>query len=215
MAITLTVKDVRGRDVDSVELPADIFEAPINVGLMHQAYVRQMANARLGLANSKTRGEVNRSKAKWFRQKGTGRARHGSRNSGIFVGGGKAHGPQLRSYAKDMPKKMRREALRSALSAKAADGEIVLVNALTIEQPKTREIKSVLSNLVGTDNTALVLISEANADLELAMRNMSEVQYLRASYLNVRDLLKHDTLVIPLDALEVLKNWLSKPSRSE
>jgi large subunit ribosomal protein L4 len=215
MAITLTVKDVSGRDVDSVELPSDIFEAPINVGLMHQAYVRQMANARLGLADTKTRGEINRTKAKWFRQKGTGRSRHGSRNAGIFVGGGKAHGPQPRSYAKNMPKNMRREALRAALSAKAADGEIVLVNQLTLEQPKTREIKAVLSNLVGADNTALVLLSERNDDLELAMRNMSEVQYIRASYLNVRDLLKHDTVVIPLDALEVLKNWLSKPSRSK
>src|SRR5262245_38136289 len=166
MAITLAVKDVRGREVDTVELPSDIFEAPINVGLMHQAYVRQMANARLGLANSKTRGEINRSKAKWFRQKGTGRSRHGSRNAGIFVGGGKAHGPQLRSFAKDMPKKMRREALRSALSAKAADGEIVLVDALTIDQPKTREMQGVLRNLVG-DNTALVLITEANPDVEL------------------------------------------------
>jgi large subunit ribosomal protein L4 len=214
MAIKLQVKDVRGQEVDTVELPSDIFEAPINVGLMHQAYVRQMANARLGLHKVQTRGEVNRTKAKWFRQKGTGRSRHGSRNAGIFVGGGKAHGPRPRSYAKDMPKKMRREALRSALSAKAADGEIVLVDALALEQPKTREMQGVLRNLVG-DNTALVLIAEANNDVEQSMRNIDGANYLRASYLNVRDLLKFDTVVIPLDALEVIKNWLSKPSRSE
>src|SRR5688500_8610500 len=171
MAIKLQVKDVRGQEVDTVELPSDIFEAPINVGLMHQAYVRQMANARLGLHKVKTRSEVNRTKAKWFRQKGTGRARHGSRNSGIFVGGGKAHGPRPRSYAKDMPKKMRREALRSALSAKAADGEIVLVDTLALEQPKTRVMQGVLRNLVG-DNTALVLIAEANNDVEQSMRNI-------------------------------------------
>src|SRR5207253_8752115 len=113
----------------------------------------------------------------------------------------------------DMPKKMRREAVRSALSAKAADGEIVLINELTLEQPKTREVKATLSNLVAAGNTALVLLPEANGDLELAMRNLAEVHYLRASYLNVRDLLKYDTVVIPLASLEVIKNWLSKPSR--
>jgi len=214
MAIKLQVKDVHGQEVSTVELPSDIFEAPINVGLMHQAYVRQMANARLGLHKTQTRSDVNRSKAKWFRQKGTGRARHGSRNSGIFVGGGKAHGPQPRSYAKDMPKKMRREALRSALSAKAADGEIILVDTLTLERPKTREMQGVLRNLVG-DNTALVLVAEFNNDVEQSMRNINGANYLRASYLNVRDLLKFDTVVIPLDALEVLKNWLTKPVRSE
>lgn len=214
MAIKLQVKDVRGQEVDTVELPSDIFEAPINVGLMHQAYVRQMANARLGTHKTKTRSEINRTKAKWFRQKGTGRSRHGSRNAGIFVGGGKAHGPQPRDYSKDMPKKMRREAVRAALSAKAADGEIVLVDSLAMNQPKTKDMQGVLRQLVG-DNTALVLLAEANNDVELSMRNIDGANYLRASYLNVRDLLKFDTVVIPLDALEVIKNWLSKPVRSE
>lgn len=216
MGINLSVRNVQGREVDTVELPSDIFEAPINVGLMHQAYVRQMANARLGLHATKTRGEINRTKAKWFRQKGTGRARHGSRNAPIFVGGGKAHGPQPRSYEKDMPKKMRRAALRSALSAKAADGEIVLVDALALDQPRTRDMADALYNLVG-DNSALVLLAEANDNVERSIRNLHGTHYLRASYLNVRDLLKYDVLVMPLDALEVIKNWLSKtasPSNS-
>jgi len=214
MAINLSVRNVQGREVDTVELPSDIFEAPINVGLMHQAYVRQMANARLGLHSTKTRGDINRTKAKWFRQKGTGRARHGSRNAPIFVGGGIAHGPQPRSYEKDMPKKMRREALRSALSAKAADGEIVLVDALALEQPRTRDMADALYNLVG-DSSALVLLAEANDNVERSIRNMHHAHYLRASYLNVRDLLKYDMVVMPLDALEVIKNWLSKSVRSE
>jgi large subunit ribosomal protein L4 len=214
MAITLSVRNIKGSEVDSVELPGDIFEAPINVGLMHQAFVRQMANARLGLHSTKTRSEINRTKAKWFRQKGTGRARHGSRNAPIFVGGGIAHGPQPRKYTKDMPKKMRREALRSALSAKAADGEIVLVDVLSLDQPRTRDMADAIYNLVG-DSSALVLLAEANDNVERSLRNMGSAHSLRASYLNVRDLLKYDKVVMPLDALEVIRNWLSKSARSE
>jgi large subunit ribosomal protein L4 len=215
MAIKIKVKDMRGREGDTVELPADIFEAPINVGLMHQAYVRQMANARLSLASTKTRGEVNRTKAKWFRQKGTGRARHGARSAPSFVGGGVAHGPNSRKYTKDMPKKMHRAALRSALSAKAADGEIILISELALDAPKTRDMAEAIRSWVGNDNSALVLLASANDNVERSMRNLDDARYLRASYLNVRDLLKYDKLVMPLDALEVIKNWLSKPVRSE
>jgi large subunit ribosomal protein L4 len=207
MAIKLPVKDMQGRDVDEVELPAEIFEAPINVGLMHQAYVRQMANARLGTHKAKTRGEVSRTKQKWYRQKGTGRARHGSRNAPIFVGGGVAHGPQPRSYAKKMPRKMRRAALRAALSAKAAENEIVLVNDLDMPSPKTRDMADTLYALVG-DDTALVLLSEANENVQRSIRNLTYARYLRASYLNVRDLLQFDKVVIPLEALNLITEWL-------
>ncbi|HEC23979.1 MAG TPA: 50S ribosomal protein L4 [Chloroflexi bacterium] len=209
----LPVKDIKGREVDEVELPADIFEAPINVGLMHQAYVRQMANARLGTHKTKSRGEVNRTKKKWYRQKGTGRARHGSRNAPIFVGGGVAHGPRPRSYRKKMPKKMRRAALRAALSAKAAEGEIVLVDKLDIPTPKTREMADILYTLVG-DASALVLLPEANENVQLSLRNLPDARYLRASYLNIRDLLKFDRVIIPLAALEQITSWLGT-QRSE
>ncbi len=214
MAIIIPVKDMRGREVDTVELPSDIFEAPINVGLMHQLYVLQMANARLGTHQTKTRSEVNRSKAKWFRQKGTGRARHGSRNAPTFVGGGIAHGPQPRQYTKQMPKKMRRAALRSALSAKAAEGEIVLVDRFELSAPRTRDIVDALYMLVG-DSSALVLLAAPNDNVELSMRNLPDARYIRASYLNVRDLLKYDKLVVPLDALDVIRGWLGKQPRSE
>ena len=213
MTIKLPVKDIKGREVDEVELPADIFEAPINVGLMHQAYVRQMANARLGTHKTKSRGEVNRTKKKWYRQKGTGRARHGSRNAPIFVGGGVAHGPRPRSYRKKMPKKMRRAALRAALSAKAAEGEIVLVDKLDIPTPKTREMADILYTLVG-DASALVLLPEANENVQLSLRNLPDARYLRASYLNIRDLLKFDRVIIPLAALEQITSWLGT-QRSE
>ncbi|KAB2861983.1 MAG: 50S ribosomal protein L4, partial [Anaerolineae bacterium] len=147
--------------------------------------------------------------AKWFRQKGTGRARHGSRNAPIFVGGGKAHGPQPRSYEKDMPKKMRREALRSALSALAKDGQIVVVDDFTVSEGKTKEVKQVLSQLVG-DSTAVILLADRNEPVENATRNLDNAMALRAMYLNIRDLLSHDRLIIPLGALEVLNAWLGK-----
>lgn len=207
MAIKLPVMDMRGQEVGAKELPASVFEAAVNVGLMHQAYVRQMANARLGTHKTKTRGEVNRTTQKWYRQKGTGRARHGSRNAPIFVGGGIAHGPQPRSYEKDMPKKMRRQALRSALSAKAQADGIVLVDRLEMEQPKTREIADVLYRLAG-DSSALVLLAEANENVQRSLRNLPDARYLRASYLNVRDLLKYEKVIIPLDALDVITGWL-------
>jgi large subunit ribosomal protein L4 len=209
MAIKLPVKNMRGKEVGEVELPADIFEVPVNVALMHQAFVRQMANARLGTHNAKTRGEVNRTKQKWYRQKGTGRARHGSRNAPTFVGGGVAHGPRPRKYTKDMPKKMRREAIRSALSAKAAEAEIVVVDSLEMQSPKTRDMADVLYNLVG-DATALVLLAEANENVQLSIRNLDDARYLQAMYLNIRDLLQYDMVIMPLDALEQITGWLGK-----
>ena len=122
----LAIHDMAGKNVGSAELPAEVFEAPINAALMHQALVRQLANARLGTHKTKSRGEVDRTKAKWYRQKGTGRARHGSRNANLFVGGGVAHGPKPHGYTKKMPRRMRRAALRSALSVKAMEDQIAV-----------------------------------------------------------------------------------------
>jgi len=206
--------DTNGQEVETRELPDDIFAAPINVGLMHQAYVRQMANARLGTHKAQTRGEVSRTTQKWYRQKGTGRARHGSRKAPIFVGGGVAHGPRPRLYTKDMPKKMRREAVRAALSAKVAEEQLVLVDRLEVESGKTRDMADVLYNLVG-DDTVLVLLAERNENVERSIRNLPDARYLRAMYLNVRDLLKYDKLIVPLDALDQIIDWLSKQPRSE
>src|SRR5450432_1692484 len=132
------VRNLAGDEVSSVELPADIFEAKINIGLMHQYVVMQQANARLGTHKVKRRGEVNRTHAKWYRQKGTGRARHGARSAPIFVGGGRAHGPIPHKYTKHMPKAMRRAALKSALSVLLRDGQIMFVDQFTLEAPKTK-----------------------------------------------------------------------------
>jgi large subunit ribosomal protein L4 len=158
--------NARGEKIGEVELRPDIFEVPVNVPLMHQALVRQLANAHLGTHKTKSRGEVNRTKAKWYRQKGTGRARHGSRNANLFVGGGVAHGP-----------------------------------------PKTKEMLAVLRSL-GLDRRVLILLPERNETVERSARNLPQVKTLRASYLNVRDLLEYDHVLMPLGALQVVEDIL-------
>jgi large subunit ribosomal protein L4 len=203
----VVIRNMAGEQVDEWELSAEIFEAPINTDLMHQALVRQLANARQGTHKAKSRSEINRSKSKWYRQKGTGRARHGSRNAPIFIGGGVAHGPTPRSYRKKMPRKMRRAALRSALSVKAAESQIVLLDALQMEQAKTRDFVNILDALDVSGST-LVLLAEKSEAIEKSVRNLPAVKTLRASYLNVRDLLRYDTVVIPLDSLGVIQTIL-------
>lgn len=201
------VLNMSGTEVGAVELPADIFESNINRDLMHQALVRQLANRRRGTHSTQSRGEVSRTGAKWYRQKGTGRARHGSRRAPIFVGGAVAHGPQPRSYKKDMPRKMRRAALRSALSVKAENGDIVVLDKLEMSEPKTKEMIQLLNGLTGKAST-LVLMAEADENVEKSARNIRDVKTLRAGYLNIRDLLGHHKIVMPLPALEVIQGYL-------
>ncbi len=201
------VRNMDGEQVDEVELPPRIFDAPINVDLMHQALVRQQANARLGTHKTKSRGEVNRTKAKWYRQKGTGRARHGSRNAPIFVGGGVAHGPRPRSYRKKMPRKMRRAALRSALSVKAAEQQVIVLDRLEMAKPKTRRMAAILENL-GATGSALILLPGQDEAVTRSARNLPGVKTLYASYLNIHDLLKYDKVILSLETLEVLESFL-------
>ncbi len=205
----VSVLDMNGKRVKTIELPSDIFEANINVGLMHQAAVMQAANARLGTHSTLTRAEVNRTKQKWFRQKGTGRARHGARTPNIFVGGGVSHGPKPRKYTKNMPKQMRRAAIRSALSALVRDGQLVVVESFAPESARTKDVRQMLKGLVG-DNSALVLLSGPNENVQRGIGNLSDAYYLRANYLNVRDLLKYDKVIMPLDALDVITSIWGK-----
>jgi len=195
-----------GKEVKKIDLPADIFEVEVNTGLMHQAYVRQMANARLGTHKVQRRGEVSRTSAKWYRQKGTGRARHGSRDATQFVGGGRPKGPRPHKYTKDMPKKMRRQAIRCTLSALARDNQLIFVDALSLDAPKTKDMRAILDAVVGSDVTALVLTAERNENVERSVHNLKDAHIIRASYLNVRDLLKFDKVIVPLDALDVIKS---------
>lgn len=200
------VYNMEGEKVRTLELPAAIFEAPIKVDLMHQAYVRQMANARLGTHSTKTRSEVRGGGRKPWRQKGTGRARQGSIRAPQWVGGGKVHTPKPRDYSKNMPRKMRRAALRSALSVKASEQSVVLLDSLSLPEPKTRLMAQALSKLVG-DASALILIPEKNEEYEVVMRstnNLPDAKILLANYINIRDLLSFEKLVIPVQALDVL-----------
>ena len=200
------VLNMEGTKLRELELPAAIFEAPINVDLMHQAYVRQMANARLGTHDTKVRAEVAGGGAKPYKQKGTGRARQGSRRAAQWVGGGRIHTPHPRSYELRMPKKMRQAALRSALSAKAAEAGLIVVDDLVLDEPKTRLMQKALSNLVGKAS-ALVVIPEKDQAHELIVRaadNIEDTKVLLVGYLNIRDLFSYDKLVLPVKSLDAL-----------
>ena len=203
------VMNAAGMEVSKVELPADVFEAKINMGLMHQAYVRQMANARQGSHKTLSRGEVRMTGAKWYRQKGTGRARHGAQSAPIFVGGGLAHGPKPRDYSKKMPKKMRRGAIRSTLTALVRDDQLVLVDKLDMDVPKTKAMRQIIEALVG-DQSALVVVTSEQKAVRKSVSNLARAHSILANYLNVRDLLKYDKVILSLDALEVIKSIWSQ-----
>ncbi|MBK8618163.1 MAG: 50S ribosomal protein L4 [Anaerolineales bacterium] len=200
------VLDLKGQKIREVELPATVFEATINIDLMHQAYNRQMANARLGTHETKVRSEVRGGGRKPWKQKGTGRARQGSTNAAQWVGGGRIHTPHPRSYEQRMPKKMRQAALRSVLSVKAAEAGIVVIDGFDITEPKTRLMAETLFNLVGT-STALVLMPVKDQNYDLVMRsadNIESAKVLLASYLNIRDVLSFDKVVIPVKTIDAL-----------
>lgn len=205
----IDVKNMKGEKVQEVELPASIFEAPIYFDLMHQAYVRQLANARIGTHETKTRHEVAGGGRKPFKQKGTGRARQGSIRAAQWKGGGRVHTPHMRDYTQAMPKKMRRAALRSALSVKAGDSEIVVVDELKLDAPKTKLMAASLKALCG-DASALVLVPdlESTCDVVRATNNLPEAKILLANYLNIKDLLKFDKVVMPLAAIDSIAAYL-------
>jgi len=196
-----------GDKVGEIELRDDIFAAPINKTVMHQALVRQLANARRGTHKVKTRGEVAGGGRKPWRQKGTGRARQGSTRAPHWRGGGSVFGPTPRSYEKKMPRKMRRVAMRSALSAKAINEQLVVLQELAFDQPRTREMVGVLRNLK-IETSTLILLPERNNNVELSARNLPEVKALQAGYLNMRDLLGYRTLVVTTAAIDEIERIL-------
>jgi large subunit ribosomal protein L4 len=200
------VVNMEGQKVSTVELPASIFEAPISIDLMHQAFVRQMANAHLGTHETKTKSETSGGGHKPWRQKGTGRARQGSTRSAQWKGGGKIHTPHMRSYAQGMPRKMRLSALRSALSVKAAEECIVVVDELKVSEPKTRLMAGSLNTLVG--NASALLLIPAIDSYEAVVRstsNIPDAKVLNANYLNIRDLMVFEKVIMPVSALELIK----------
>lgn len=203
----IPVRNMAGETVSEIELRDDIFAAPINKVVMHQAVVRQLANARRGTHKVKERGEVSGGGRKPWRQKGTGRARQGSTRAPQWRGGGTVFGPKPRSYEQRMPRKMRRVAMRSALSVKAANDQLVVVDELHLDAPKTKAIVGTLQNL-DAQSSVLILLAGQNMMVEKSARNLPDVKTLWVGYLNVRDLLGYNTLVLTQDAVAEIERIL-------
>ncbi len=204
--------DSAGARQGAVRLPKVIFAEKLNTPVMHQAYVRQMANARQGTASTKTRATISGGGAKPYRQKGTGRARHGSTREPSMKGGAVVFGPHPRSYAKAMPKQMRRLALRSALSQKATEGRVRVIDGCAIEEPKTSEAAN-LMNVIGFDDTTLVVLPAPNFVVSRSFENLTGVKIILARNLNIRDLFSHTYLLLAKDCLELLEESFSRPQR--
>lgn len=204
------VRDMTGKVIEETELSDDIFGIVPNEAVMHQAMVRQRANARVASATTKTRGEVRGGGRKPWRQKGTGRARHGSIREPQWRGGGVVFGPRAeRNYRKAMPRKMRRLALRSALSAKAREGQLILLGNLEMTAPKTKDMLSLLNVLIG-QSSALILLADKDPYVERSANNLPQAKTLHARYLNVVDIFGHDYLVMPLAAVKVIEEFLGQ-----
>jgi len=189
-----------GKDLGSVELPEALFAAPINEAVMHQAATAQLAAHRLGTHDTRTRAEVRGGGAKPYRQKGTGRARQGSRRAPHYAGGGVVFGPHPRSYEQRLPKRMKRLALHGALTAKYGDGAVRVVDELGLEAPRTRELAGYLDALQASGRV-LVVATGSDANLELSAHNLPSVTIIRADSLNVVDVLNADTLLITQPSL--------------
>jgi large subunit ribosomal protein L4 len=203
------LKNMAGQIIGEVDLNDSIYATPVNVSLMHQALVRQLANARLGTHDTKTRSEVAGGGRKPWRQKGTGRARQGSTRAPNWVGGGVVFGPTPRKYTKSLNKKMQRSALRSALSAKASEGHIVVVDGLSLEAPKTKAMVAMLKALGMADQNVLLVMADKDQNIARSASNLPNVKTLLSNYLNVRDLLGHDVVVLTHSALPQIDQWLA------
>jgi large subunit ribosomal protein L4 len=204
------VIDMKGKKIDTVDLPGKIFEAPLNIDMMHQAFVRQLAHQRLGTHSTKGRSEVSGGGRKPWRQKGTGRARQGSIRSAQWVGGGKIFTPQPRAYTQKMPKKMRRAALRSAISQKHAAGEIFISEEFTLKEPKTQLMADALQKMTKSQNCLLVypVRDENYEQLSKAIKNLSSATLILADYLNIRDLFGHEKVILVKAGLDRLSEIL-------
>ena len=205
----LPLKTMAGEQIGDIELSDVIFAAPISKPLMHQALMRQLSNGRMGTHKTKTRSEVAGGGRKPFRQKGTGRARQGSIRASQWVGGGTVFGPRPRKYIKHLPKKMNAAALRSALSVKAAADQLVIVDALQMDSPKTKAMLAAFSALGVSEHSILMVLAEKNMAVQRSANNLPNVKTILSGYINVRDLLGYDTVLLSKDAVENLEIWLT------
>lgn len=204
----VAMKDMSGKQVGELELSDAVFATPVNTSVMHQALIRQLANGRQGTHDTKSRGEVRGGGKKPWRQKGTGRARQGSTRAPNWIGGGTVFGPTPRKYTKALPKKMQRLALRSALSSKLAAGSLVVVDKMEIAAPKTKTVVNMLSALGLKDQTVLLVTAEKTMPVWRSVHNIAEVTLQLSGYINVRDLLSHETVLLTQDAVSYIETWL-------
>ncbi len=200
----IDVQTLEAKKAGSVDLPEDIFGLEPRADLLHRMVTWQLAKRRAGTHKTKSRGEIARTGAKWGRQKGSGGARHGSKRSGIFVGGAKAHGPKPRSHAIGMPKKMRALALKHALSAKVKAGELIILDKAEVKEPKTKTVREAFGKL-GLANVLVIDGSEVNENFAKAARNIPNVDVLPVQGINVYDILRRHNLVLTKAAVEALQ----------
>jgi large subunit ribosomal protein L4 len=205
------VHDKLGKVVDTTELDDSVWGIEPNIQVMHQALLRQQANARLGTRDTKTRGEVRGGGAKPWRQKGTGRARQGSIRSPQWIGGGIVWGPHQRSFKQAMPHKMRQLAVRSALSAKARDERLTVIDGLSDVEPRTKAMKAVLAALPES-RSFLIVTDGVVTPIRKSSGNLKDVWVVDARYLNVRDVLKYDRLLVTRDAISVIEGLWALPA---
>ena len=196
----LPVHDVSGKEIETIDVDDAVFGIEPNEAVVHQALVTTMANKRVGTATTKTRGQVHGSTRKIRRQKGGGVSRQGSIGAPQHRHGGVVFGPHSRSYAKDLPRKMRRLAIRSVLSAKAADGSLRIVNDLGVAEPNTKMMAGVLKAF-GLNRTVLVVTGTANASVKASIRNIEKANVVPAAYLNVGDMLSSQALLMTVEAV--------------
>jgi large subunit ribosomal protein L4 len=210
---TVKVLNLKNKEVGEVQLSEAVFDVPFNEPLIHAAVRNFMANARQGTSATKTRGDVSGSGRKLWKQKGTGRARIASLRSPLWKGGGNVHGPQPRDWSYNMPKKMRRGALRSALSERVREGNVIVVEGWTLDKPKTKDFVSSLG-VLGLDGKTLIVDSFDNENLMLSSRNLQRAKVVNSSGLNIYDLLYHEKLVLSQAAVAELEQLLG-PKRAE
>jgi len=196
----------KGEKVGQTRLPAEVFDVKVNLDLVHQVATSQAGNRRLVIAHTKGRGDVSGGGKKPWRQKGTGRARHGSIRSPIWVGGGVSFGPtNQRNFSRTIPKRMRRKALMMVLSGKVKDNSLILMESLSIEKPKTKLMAEVLEKLPGAGKNSIIVLPLMDKNLILAGRNIVNSKVVQAKDLNVLDLLSFKYLILPKEAIKVIE----------
>jgi len=207
MEVTVYNKD--GKKLKELKIADDVFGVEANPALVHQALLMHLANKRQGTVQAKTRGEVVGSTRKLFRQKHTGRARRGSAKSPLLHGGGVAFGPRPRSFNQRMPKKMRRLAIKCALSAKVAEGQLILINKFDFSEPKTKQMMQILDALK-VESTALIATPEVDINVVKSSQNIDGIKTTPAALLNVGDLLSYRTLIMTVDAVQKVEQLWGK-----